>query len=302
LRYKITDGNSEGAFRIDSSLPRLYTTKQLDREKTAKYSLVIVAENEENKCHKSRTNVIVTVKDKNDNKPKFRKDLYRATISEHTPVNTVVKIVEATDADAGDNAKITYSITSQSPENKFSINNQGQIRLTGALDYETHDSYTVHLQARDGGGKTDTSRLEVTVQNVNEPPSIRCNNGNCRYAVDENVRRGTKFGAQMIGSDPDTKTTCTLQYSVQSSVKSKFTIATTGVISTNGDLDREARPTYGFYVTVKDCGGLTANKYVTVNIRDLNDNKPQFPGPYTVNILESEQPGSNVVQVSARGK
>ena len=246
--------------------------------------------------------MIVTVKDRNDNNPKFGKDPYRATISEHTPVNTVVKIVEATDADAGDNAKITYSITSQSPENKFSINNQRQIRLMGTLDYEKHDSYTVHLQARDGGGNTDTSRLEVTVQNVNEPPSIRCNNGNCRYAVNENVRRGTTFGAQMIGSDPDTKTSCTLQYSVPSSVKSKFTIATTGVISTNGDLDREARPTYGFYVIVKDCGGLTAKVYVTVNIRDLNDNKPQFPGRYTVNILESEQPGSNVVQVNTRGK
>ena len=246
--------------------------------------------------------MIVTVKDKNDNKFKFPKDLYRATILENTRAGIVVKMVEATDADAGYNANITYSITSQSPENKFSINNQGQIRLTGTLDYERQDSYTVHLQARDSGGKTDTSRLEVTVQNVNEPPSIRCNNGNCRYAVDENVRRGTKFGAQMIGSDPDTKTTCTLQYSVQSSVKSKFTIATTGVISTNGDLDREARPTYGFYVTVKDCGGLTANKYVTVNIGDLNDNKPQFPHPYTVNILESEQAGSNVVQVNVRGK
>jgi hypothetical protein len=302
LRYKITDGNRQGAFRIDSSVPRLYTTKQLDREKTTKYSLVIIAENEKNKCHKSRTNVIVTVKDRNDNNPKFGKDPYRATISEHTPVNTVVKIVEATDADAGDNAKITYSITSQSPENKFSINNQRQIRLMGTLDYEKHDSYTVHLQARDGGGNTDTSRLEVTVQNVNEPPSIRCNNGNCRYAVDENVRRGTTFGAQMIGSDPDIKTSCTLQYSLPSSVKSKFTIATTGVISTNGDLDREARPTYGFYVTVRDCGGLTAKVYVTVNIRDLNDNKPQFPHPYTVNILESEQAGSNVVQVNTRGK
>ena len=55
-------------------------------------------------------------------------------------------------------------------------------------------------------------------------------------------------------------------------------------------------------MTVKDCGGLTDNVYVTVNIRYLNDNKPQFPGPYTVNILENEQAGSNVAQVNARGK
>ncbi len=304
MRYTITDGNNEGAFRIDSSTPNIYTTKQLDRERTSKYSLVVVAINEANKCHKSRTNVIVTVGDENDNAPVFTKNPYRETISENTRVQTVVKTVLATDKDSGNYGKITYEIPSQSPENRFSIDNEGRIKLIGKLDYEKYDSYTINLLARDGGGRTDTSRLIVTVQNVNEPPSIECkNNGNCKYTVDENVARGTTFGAQMMGSDPDTKTPCNLQYSLQPSVKSKFTIgANNGIISTNGALDREVKPSYGFYVTVRDCGRLSDNVYVTVNIKDLNDNQPQFPGPYTVNILESEQPGSNVVQVTARGK
>ena len=261
-----------------------------------------MAENERNKCHKSRTRVIVTVTDKNDNFPEFTQDPYRATISENTRVQTVVKTVLATDKDSGNNGKITYRITSQSPENRFSINDQGQIRLTESLDYEKHDSYTVGLEARDGGGKTDTSTLEVKVANVNEPPSIRCNVTNCVYSVNENVPTGTGFGAKMEGSDPDRKTTCTLQYSLQSSVRNTFAIAGNGAISTKGKLDREARPSYGFTVTVRDCGGLTDNVYVTVNIKDLNDNQPVFSGPYNVYILESEQPGSNVVQVSARGK
>ena len=260
-----------------------------------------MAENEGNKCHKSRTNVIVTVTDKNDNSPEFTEDPYRANVAENIRVQMLVKTVKATDKDSGSNGQVTYSITSQSPERKFSINNHGQIRLTGALDFERQESYTLGLEARDGGGQTDTSRLIVTVQDINEPPSIQCNVGNCKYTVNENVAARTTFGAEMRGTDPDKKTNCALQYSLQSSVRNTFSIAGNGIISTKGNLDREAKPSYGFSVTVRDCGGLTDNVYVTVSVKDLNDNSPVFLGPYNVHILESEQPGSNVVQVSARG-
>lgn len=304
LKYKITDGNIGDAFTLlNPYVPRLSTTKSLNREKIAKYSLVIVAENDANNCHKSRANVIVSMGDKNDNSPLFSQKPYRASILENTRIGTIFKTVLATDEDAGDNGKITYSITSQTPEVKFSINSHGQVQLIGGLDFEAYDSYTVNLQARDGGGRTGTSTLIVSVQNVNEPPSVKCNVANCRYSVNENVPRGTAFGAKMPGTDPDSpKTPCTLQYALQSSVKSKFAISMTGVISTNGALDREAKPNYGFYVTVRDCGGLTDSVYVTVNVKDLNDNVPRFPGPYSVSVLESERPGSNVVQVVASGE
>ena len=303
FEYTITDGNNGREFSIDSREPRLRTTKSLDRELVPKYSLVVVAQSLSNKCHKSRTNVIVMVTDENDNDPKFTENPYRARISETTSNGAVVKVVKATDRDSGSNGAITYSITSQTSENRFEINQQGYITLKGTVDYERHDSYTVYLRARDGGGKTDDSQLEVTITNVNERPSIECNNANCKYSVNENVQRGTGFNAKVSGTDPDTKTTCTLQYSLPSSVRNKFSVhATSGVISTSGELDREKKPSYRFPVTVRDCGGLTASVDVTVTVKDLNDNNPVFPGAYTVSILESEQPGSNVVQVRATGK
>ena len=302
LEYKITAGNRENAFRIDPNVPTLYTTKTLDRERIATYSLVIVAENVANRCHKSRTKVVVDVEDKNDNNPKFTEDIYQANVLENTPVNTIVKTVLATDADVGTSGLITYDITSQTPENRFKINQQGHVILIGALNYESFTSYTLNLLAKDGGGKTDTSKLIVSVQNVNEPPKIKCSNNNCKYFVDENVSKGTNFGARMIGTDPDTKTSCILQYILPLSVKNSFRVDGNGVILTNGGLDRERQPSYSFYVTVRDCGGLTDNVHVTVDINDKNDNTPQFSGPYRVQILEGEQIGSNVVQVSARGK
>ena len=300
LKYSITDGNIGNAFRIDERSPSIYTTKRLDRETTAKYSLVIVAVNEANKCHKSRTNVIINVKDENDNAPKFTKDSYEATVYENTQLGAIITRVLATDPDDGNNGKVTYRITSQTPENRFRIDQQGQIILTGDLDYEREQTYTVKLQARDGGGKTDTSNLIVRVLNVNEAPKLTCKGGNCHFSVDENVGSGTTFNAQLIGTDPDTG--CTLTYGLHSSVNNVFNVnQNSGVISTKGKLDREKHPNYDFTATVKDCGGLTASVRVTVTVRDLNDNNPRFSGSYSVDILESEGAGSNVVQVQAAG-
>ena len=41
---------------------------------------------------------------------------------------------------------------------------------------------------------------------------------------------------------------------------------------------------------------------MTVTVEDVNDNDPKFNGPYSVDILENEAVGSNVVQVKADGK
>lgn len=83
----------------------------------------------------------------------------------------------------------------------------------------------------------------------------------------------------------------------------KFTV-TNGDIETKAKLDREDLSQYAFYITVRDCGSppLTDSVRVTITIGDVNDNNPKFPGPYNVDLLESESTGSRVVQVKATGK
>jgi hypothetical protein len=84
----------------------------------------------------------------------------------------------------------------------------------------------------------------------------------------------------------------------------KFTVSSDGKISTIASLDRETQQQYLFYITVRDCGSpqLTDSVRVTITVSDVNDNKPQFPGPYNVDMSESESSGSRVVQVKATGK
>lgn len=118
------------------------------------------------------------------------------------------------------------------------------------------------------------------------------------------VSNGSSFG-RLSSTDPDKAANCLLQYVIQpeSSAK-KFAVSNNGNISTIASLDREEHALYVFYVTVKDCGQppLTDSVRVTVTVKDVNDNIPQFPGPYNVDISEGESSGSTVVQVKATGK
>ena len=52
----------------------------------------------------------VNIVDENDNSPVFSQSLYEVTVPEDTDSNQAVLTVNATDADAGDNSRLTYSM------------------------------------------------------------------------------------------------------------------------------------------------------------------------------------------------
>lgn len=56
----------------------------------------------------------IIVDDENDNDPRFLHQKYSASIPEDTAVDSVVLIVQATDADVGVNSRIVYSLANES--------------------------------------------------------------------------------------------------------------------------------------------------------------------------------------------
>ena len=55
--------------------------------------------------------VIVTILDANDNRPKFQLQQYKMEISENSNIDTSIGTVVATDFDAGNNAVVHYKLT-----------------------------------------------------------------------------------------------------------------------------------------------------------------------------------------------
>jgi hypothetical protein len=77
-----------------------------------------------------------------------------------------------------------------------------------------------------------------------------------------------------------------------------------GRITTKSTLDYESKKTYQFDVQARD-GGQSVQEgtsKVTVNVLDVNDNKPIFGGPYGARVSEAASRGTNVITVKATDK
>ena len=70
---------------------------------------------------------------------------------------------------AADDDLLFYKI---SDTTNFSVDNNGQIKTKVKLDYETQSSYTVVLTATDPSGASDTTNVNITVTDENDPAVI----------------------------------------------------------------------------------------------------------------------------------
>ncbi|KAK9516760.1 hypothetical protein VZT92_024673 [Zoarces viviparus] len=148
VHWRLT-GKDADWFFLDERSIRLKTSadKVLDREAQGP---ILMAELScyEDDALQSVYRIVVEILNENDNLPVFAEDMVRSfTISELTPVNTVVFTVQATDAD---NDKIIYSIDQASPDAeyfKIDLPNSGEVILSKPLDYETKTLLSVTIHA-----------------------------------------------------------------------------------------------------------------------------------------------------------
>lgn len=101
-------------FAVNSETGWVTTLKELDRERTSKYTIGILATDQGDKVqHVSGTKVEVTVVDVNDNPPRFTAEIYKGTVSEDDPPPSgVIAILSTTDEDSEDiNKQVNYFIT-----------------------------------------------------------------------------------------------------------------------------------------------------------------------------------------------
>ncbi|NWT89668.1 PCDG7 protein, partial [Lanius ludovicianus] len=146
-------------FRLEKSFEdyyRVVTARELDREQVSEYNVTVRAADGGSPALQSSAVLALRVLDVNDNAPVKR--IYETRVAENLPVGSLVLRVQATDADAGSNGRVSYSF-SNVPEDVRALftfdAESGEIRTAGPLDYEGQSKYIFGLEARDGGGLTD---------------------------------------------------------------------------------------------------------------------------------------------------
>ena len=136
-------------------------------------------------------NVLVNLKDINDNAPLFRHSSYYGNITENGAAGMVVMTMTAVDYDdpnEGSNAKLTYSIEKNVIDENtgmviFEIESDtGVIKsAVPGLDREKIPDYNVHIVAMDGDGLRGTF-IMIALHSI-DPDSLAfcvyCRDGNC---------------------------------------------------------------------------------------------------------------------------
>ena len=93
--------------------------------------------------------------------------MYEATVNEDALPGTVVLSVTTTDDDIGDNARISYYITSGDHLGQFQINPAGGVYVYKPLDREDIAVYNLAVTATDGMF-VSTSQLDITILDAND--------------------------------------------------------------------------------------------------------------------------------------
>ncbi|XP_071314235.1 uncharacterized protein [Trachinotus anak] len=283
----------------------LVLDKELDREDKKEMMLLLTAF-DGGSPQKSGTVVIhVTVLDANDNVPVFSQAVYKASLSENSPLDTLVIRVSATDADEGVNGEVTYGFDHVSDENQiFSLNPKtGDVKVAGAIDYEKESSYEMQISAKDGLGSASYATLIIEVTDINDnAPVIYLKS--LSNPIPENVSPGTEVGiinVQDRDSENNRQVRCSIQQNVPfklvPSIKNYYSLVTTG------QLDREVVSDYNITITATDEGSppLSSSKSVELSVADINDNPPVFEEQsYSAYVSENNKPGSTLCSVTAR--
>lgn len=309
LVFGISSGDYDSAFRLDPDNGELKIIGYLDRERENEYVLNVTVY-DLGKPQKSVSKVLpVTVLDENDNAPKFEKSLASFRVTENALNGTIIFKLNATDTDLGDNAKVTYTLITDTKDFRVDAVT-GVLTVSAPLDREKQETYELRVRATDGGGRNDIPALysdaivRITIDDINDnPPVFSLNDYTVR--IREDVPRGTVV-AVVTASDLDTGPGGEISYSLSDDSESSFKIDRfSGTIRTTKFLDFEDRQVHSLIVKAVDRGQpqLSAETSVIVEVIDVNENKyaPQFDDfVLSGNVAENQPPGAHVMVVAAK--
>ncbi|XP_033489691.2 protocadherin Fat 4-like [Epinephelus lanceolatus] len=304
-RYSLQK-NDNFILAVDSNKVELVLENKLDREKRNEINLLLTALDGGSPQRSGTVVIHVTVLDANDNAPVFSQAVYKASLPENSPVDTLVITVSATDADEGVNGDITYHFghISDDDVNVFSIDSKtGEIRVTGMIDFEGSSSFEMRVKAKDGLGLTSYAKVIIDVTDMNDNAPV-INLKSLTNPIPENVSPGTEVGiinVQDRDSENNRQVRCSIQqnapFKLVPSIKNYYSLVTTG------QLDREVVSDYNITITASDEGSppLSSSKSVELSVADINDNPPVFEEQsYSAYVSENNKPGSTLCSVSAR--
>ncbi|XP_062282232.1 protocadherin-20 [Scomber scombrus] len=259
----------------------LSTSKPLDYEMKNEHHISVVLHRRSAEGYvitPSMRVIRVMVTDVNDNAPHFPQSHYQLEVEENNQPGMSLLQVSASDADSGDNGRVTYRLVKHT-STIFNIDPvTGQLSVSASLDREQQYVHTLTVFARDCGSpaleSTATVSIRVVDQNDNAPVFLT---QHFIFFIPENVAQFSQVGRVGV-TDPDEGKNGYTEMHVVNNSEPFVVDNTQGTLRTTTNLDRETEDRYEFYLLARDLGhpvSLTSTARVTVFVEDINDNQPK---------------------------
>lgn len=288
----------------------------LDRERTPDYSIQVVAM--DGGGLKGTGTATIRVKDLNDMPPMFTKDEWitevdetNGTVIPETPILTV------TVQDEDETNSFQYKVVPNSGfgADKFAMvrNNDGtgSLKIIQPLDYEDpmqSGGFRFRIQVNDKGEDSELDKYHVAYSWV--VVKLRDINDNIPHFEREHIEisayEDTKVGTiltQFRASDADQAGQSKVNYKIvrATNKKRQFAISPKGAISIQRPLDRETEDKHFVQILAVDDGNppRTATATLTVIVKDVNDNAPEFAKDYKPVLPENVSP-RRIVNITAK--
>ncbi|XP_056148799.1 protocadherin gamma-A11-like [Lampris incognitus] len=248
--------------------------------------------------------ITVEITDINDNTPSFEKSDMKFKISESAVTGAKFLLERAVDPDIGINGLQSYVLTRN---DHFGLNLKDQpdggkiveMVLQKPLDREKQEDISLLLTAMDGGEPrlSGTAQIYITVLDVNDNAPV-FTKPVYKASISENAPKGTIIST-VSASDADKGSNSKITYSISNTaadVRDLFEIdELNGNLMLKTRLDYENERKYEIHIQASDEGGLTDSCKISVEVLDINDNKPVINMMSKTNVISEDSNLGTVV-------
>ncbi|HSV85891.1 MAG TPA: cadherin domain-containing protein [Levilinea sp.] len=221
--------------------------------------------------------------------------LSKSRVSEKRPVGTVVGLLSALDADAGDSHSFSLVTGSDDAGNHAFTIAENSLLTNAEFDLEVKGSYTIRIRAVDRAGLEFEKAFTITITPFNQPPTdISLSNS----SVPENQPVDATVGSlSTTDLNPDDTFTYTLVEGEGSAGNPFFTI-NASTLRTAALFDFESRNSYTIRVRSSDSEGLFTEKAFTILVANANE-RPTALSLFNSSVDENQPAGTTVGSFNA---
>uniref|UniRef100_A0A672QAR5 FAT atypical cadherin 1 n=1 Tax=Sinocyclocheilus grahami TaxID=75366 RepID=A0A672QAR5_SINGR len=305
LSYKITSGNPQGFFAINSQTGLVTTTsRKLDREKQAEHLLEITVSDDGSPSKSTVVCVIVSILDENDNSPQFLEKSFKIKLVERPEAvewEPIYRVI-AHDRDQSPSSDITYTIEEDEEHGKFFIEPTTGFVFSKEA-FSAGEYHILTIKASDNGKPSKSSICRLHIEWIPKPKLAKQPLAFEEIPLSFSVMENDPV-AHMVGVISAQPLNSPVWFTIKGgNADSRFDVErASGTLIIAGALDAERQSNYNLAVEATD-GTRSISTQVIIHVIDTNEHRPQFgSNQYEISIPEETQPGMKILEINATDK